>query len=56
MDACGLRAGMTVSQPAKSQHPSVLRGARARRLSKYRDYWPKRVEVLGSLLEDIDNG
>jgi DNA-binding transcriptional ArsR family regulator len=77
MNASALREGMAISQPAMSQHLSVLRSARLVReerqgrfvnyevdpdgltlllqwLSKYRTYWPTRVEALKTLLRDMD--
>ncbi|MFB9951400.1 ArsR/SmtB family transcription factor [Rhizobium puerariae] len=77
MNASALREGMEISQPAMSQHLSVLRGARLVReerqgrfvnyevdpeglaliagwLSKYRAYWPQRIEALKLLLKDMD--
>jgi len=76
-NASALREGMAISQPAMSQHLSVLRGAKLVReerqgrfvnyevdpeglslmlhwLSKYRAYWPARVEALKTLLRDMD--
>jgi DNA-binding transcriptional ArsR family regulator len=72
-----LREGMGISQPAMSQHLSVLRGAGLVReerqgrfvnytvnpegltlilrwLSKYRAFWPARIDALKTLLKDID--
>jgi len=77
MNASALREGMEISQPAVSQHLSVLRQARLIReerqgrfvnyevdpegvaliagwLTKYRAYWPARVDALKSLLKDMD--
>jgi DNA-binding transcriptional ArsR family regulator len=77
MNASALREGMAISQPAMSQHLSVLRNAGLVReerqgrfvnyevdpdglglmlqwLSKYRAYWPARVEALRALLRDMD--
>ncbi|MEM9105774.1 MAG: metalloregulator ArsR/SmtB family transcription factor [Pseudomonadota bacterium] len=77
MDASALREGMHISQPAMSQHLSVLRNARlvrqARRgrfidyevdpqgvaliagwLTKYRAYWPERIDALKDLLKEMD--
>ncbi len=77
MNASALREGMGISQPAMSQHLSVLRGAGlvreerrgrfvnyevdpegltliAQWLSKYRAYWPTRIEALKALLKDMD--
>lgn len=77
MNASALREGMTISQPAVSQHLSVLRDARLVReerqgrfvnyevdpqgvaliagwLTKYRAYWPARVDALKTLLKDMD--
>ena len=76
-NASALREGMAISQPAISQHLSVLHNARlvreerqgrfvnyevdpeglaliARWLTKYRAYWPARVEALKALLKDMD--
>lgn len=76
-NASVLREGMGISQPAMSQHLSVLRSAGlvreerqgrfvnyevdpdglthiARWLSKYRAYWPARIEGLKALLKDMD--
>ncbi|NPU14498.1 winged helix-turn-helix transcriptional regulator [Bradyrhizobium sp. 83002] len=77
MNASALREGMTISQPAMSQHLAVLRNAglvREQRqgrfvnyevdpdglaliahwLTKYRAYWPSRVDALKTLLKDMD--
>lgn len=77
MNASALRDGMDISQPAMSQHLSVLRGARLVReerrgrfvnyevdpdglaliagwLTKYRAYWPARIDALKALLKDMD--
>ena len=77
MNASALREGMEISQPAVSQHLSVLRQARLIReerqgrfvnyevdpagvaliacwLTKYRAYWPARIDALKSLLKDMD--
>lgn len=77
MNASALRKGMTISQPAISQHLSVLRDAGLVReerqgryvnyevdpdglahiahwLTKYRAYWPARIDALKSLLKDMD--
>ena len=77
MNASALREGMDISQPAMSQHLSVLRGAQlireerqgryvnyevdpeglaliAQWLSKYRAYWPARIDALKTLLKDMD--
>ena len=77
MNASALREGMTISQPAMSQHLAVLRHAQlvreqrqgrfvnyevdpqgmaliAKWLTKYRAYWPARVEALKALLKDMD--
>ncbi|MDQ8728890.1 metalloregulator ArsR/SmtB family transcription factor [Bradyrhizobium sp. LHD-71] len=77
MNASALREGMQISQPAVSQHLSVLRGARLIReerqgrfvnyevdpegvaliagwLTKYRAYWPARIDALKALLKDMD--
>jgi DNA-binding transcriptional ArsR family regulator len=77
MNASALRDGMKISQPAVSQHLSVLRDAKLIReerqgrfvnyevdpqgvaliagwLTKYRAYWPARVDALKSLLKDMD--
>ena len=77
MNATALREGMGISQPAVSQHLSVLRGAglvretRAGRfvdyavdpkgiaalgrwLSKYRAFWPDRIDDLRTLLGEMD--
>lgn len=77
MNASALREGMAISQPAMSQHLSVLRNAGlvreerqgrfvnyqvdpeglaliARWLTKYRAYWPARVNALKTLLKDMD--
>ena len=77
MNASALREGMTISQPAMSQHLTVLRKARLVReerqgrfvnyevdphgvaliaawLTKYRAYWPARVDALKDLLKDMD--
>lgn len=77
MNASALRKGMTISQPAISQHLSVLRDAGlvreerqgryvnyevdpdglahiAQWLTKYRAYWPARIDALKSLLKDMD--
>lgn len=77
MNATALREGMTISQPAVSQHLSVLRNAglvRERRagrfvdyavdpqgiaaigrwFSKYRAFWPERIEDLRALLGEMD--
>lgn len=77
MNASALREGMAISQPAVSQHLSVLRDARlireerqgrfvnyevdpegvaliARWLTKYRAYWPARVDALRTLLKGMD--
>lgn len=76
-NASALREGMRISQPAMSQHLSVLRSAglvreerqgrfvnyeidpigltfMARWLSKYRAYWPERIDALKALLKDMD--
>lgn len=76
-NATELREGMTVSQPAISQHIAVLRGAglisetRTGRnvryavnpeglrplidwLTRYRAFWPERVERLKDLLKDMN--
>lgn len=76
-NATSLRQGMSISQPAMSQHLSVLRDAglivehKAGRcvnyevnpdglmqiatwLSKYRKFWPARIEALQKLLQDMD--
>jgi DNA-binding transcriptional ArsR family regulator len=77
MNASALREGMDISQPAVSQHLSVLRNARLIReerqgrfvnyevdpqgvaliagwLTKYRAYWPARIDALKALLKDMD--
>ncbi|OAD12428.1 ArsR/SmtB family transcription factor [Achromobacter insolitus] len=77
MNASALRVGMEISQPAMSQHLSVLRKARLVReqkqgrfvnyevdpdglaliagwLTKYRAYWPARIDALNALLKDMD--
>ena len=77
MNASALRQGMDISQPAVSQHLSVLRNARLIReqrrgrfvnyevdpdgvaliagwLTKYRAYWPARIDALKALLKDMD--
>lgn len=77
MNASSLRQGMSISQPAMSQHLAVLREARlvraersgrvvnyevdpkgmehlARWLERYREYWPKRVDVLKGVLKDME--
>ncbi|MFZ2101062.1 MAG: metalloregulator ArsR/SmtB family transcription factor [Oricola sp.] len=77
MNATDLRDGLTISQPAVSQHLAVLRNAglvresRAGRfidyavdpqgiaalgrwLSKYRAFWPERIEDLRTLLGEMD--
>ncbi len=77
MNASALRKGMEISQPAISQHLSVLTNAqlvRAQRkgrfvnyavnpeglaliaqwLTKYRAYWPERIDDLKILLKDMD--
>jgi DNA-binding transcriptional ArsR family regulator len=77
MNASALREGMKISQPAVSQHLSVLRDAKLVReerqgrfvnyevdpnglaliagwLTKYRAYWPARVNALKALLKDMD--
>ena len=77
MNASALREGMKISQPAVSQHLSVLRDAKLIReerqgrfvnyevdprgvaliagwLTKYRAYWPARVDALKTLLKDMD--
>ena len=77
MNASALRDGMDISQPAVSQHLSVLRNARLIReqrqgrfvnyevdpdglaliagwLTKYRAYWPARIDGLKALLKDMD--
>ena len=70
MNASDLRRGMTISQPAMSQHLAVLRSAglvRERRdgrfvnyevdpegLARYRAYWPRRIDDLEALLKDMD--
>ncbi|NMM44589.1 winged helix-turn-helix transcriptional regulator [Rhodospirillaceae bacterium KN72] len=77
MNASSLREGMEISQPAMSQHLSVLRNARlvkeerqgrfvnyqvdpaglnvvAHWLSKYRAFWPERIDALKTLLKDMD--
>lgn len=77
MNASALREGMEISQPAMSQHLSVLRNANlvnearngrfvnyevnpdglaviAHWLTKYRAYWPERIESLKTLLKDMD--
>ncbi len=77
MNASALRDGMEISQPAMSQHLSVLRNARlvreerqgrfvnyevdpeglaliARWLTKYRAYWPARIDALKIMLKDMD--
>lgn len=77
MNATLLRDGIGISQPAMSQHLSVLRTARlvreervgrfvnyevdpdglaliARWLTKYRAYWPERINALRDLLKDMD--
>jgi DNA-binding transcriptional ArsR family regulator len=76
-NASTLREGMEISQPAVSQHLSVLRNAGlvkeerqgrfvnyqvdpqglvhiAQWLTKYRAYWPKRIDALKVLLKDMD--
>lgn len=76
-NATELREGMSVSQPAISQHIAVLRGAglvaetRNGRhvnysvnpeglrplldwLTRYRNFWPDRVERLKTLLKEMD--
>lgn len=77
MNASALREGMSISQPAMSQHLAVLRGAKLVReerrgrfvnyevdpdglaliagwLTRYRAYWPARVDALRILLKDMD--
>lgn len=77
MNASALREGIAISQPAMSQHLSVLRSAGlvreerqgrfvnyevdpdgltliAQWLSKYRTYWPQRIDALRSLLREMD--
>jgi DNA-binding transcriptional ArsR family regulator len=77
MNASALREGMEISQPAMSQHLSVLRSAKlvreqrqgrfvnyqvdpeglahiAQWLTKYRAFWPARIEALKVLLKDMD--
>ncbi|MCD2178868.1 ArsR/SmtB family transcription factor [Rhizobium sp. C1] len=77
MNASRLREGMTISQPAMSQHLAVLKTARLIReerqgrfvhyevdphglalitqwLTKYKAYWPQRVDALQALLKDMD--
>jgi len=77
MNASTLREDMTISQPAMSQHLSVLKNAQlikeervgrliiyevnsegldsiAEWLTKYRNYWPSRMEALKLLLKDMD--
>lgn len=77
MNASALREGMAISQPAMSQHLSVLRtaglvreerqgrfvnyevdpdglAAIAQWLTKYRAYWPARIDALKDLLRDMD--
>ncbi len=77
MNASALREGMEISQPAMSQHLTVLRGAKlvqeerhgrfvnyqvnpdglvfiAQWLTKYRSYWPARIDALKGLLKDMD--
>jgi DNA-binding transcriptional ArsR family regulator len=77
MNASALREGMSISQPAMSQHLAALRGAGlvtekregrfakyevdpnglavvAQWLTRYRAYWPARVEALKALLKDMD--
>jgi DNA-binding transcriptional ArsR family regulator len=77
MNASVLREGMAISQPAMSQHLSVLRSAGlvreerqgrfvnyevdpdglthiAQWLSKYRAFWPARIDALKALLKDMD--
>lgn len=77
MNASALRAGMAISQPAMSQHLSVLRSAKlireerqgrfvnyevdpeglaqiAQWLTRYRAYWPARIDALKLLLKDMD--
>ncbi|MBX5189203.1 winged helix-turn-helix transcriptional regulator [Rhizobium sp. NZLR3b] len=77
MNASALRDGMAISQPAMSQHLSVLRNARLVReerrgrfvnyevdpdglaliagwMTKYRAYWPARIDALKALLKDMD--
>lgn len=72
-----LREGMEISQPAVSQHLSVLKGAGLVReerqgryvnyevdpdglsqiahwLSKYKTYWPTRIDDLKVLLKEMD--
>lgn len=77
MNASALREGIGISQPAMSQHLSVLRNARLIReerrgrfvnyevdpqglalitqwLTKYKAYWPTRIDALKVLLKDMD--
>jgi len=77
MNASALRDGMTISQPAMSQHLAVLRSARLVReerrgrfvnyevdpegleliatwLTRYRAYWPARIDALKILLKDME--
>ena len=77
MNASALRDGMSISQPAMSQHLAVLRTARLVReerqgrfvnyevdpeglaliaawLTKYRAYWPARIDALKILLKDME--
>ncbi|TKT76853.1 metalloregulator ArsR/SmtB family transcription factor [Aquamicrobium sp. LC103] len=76
-NATELRDGLSISQPAVSQHVAVLRGAgliseeRSGRhvryrvnpdglsplidwLTRYRAFWPARVENLKTLLKEMD--
>ncbi|MBN9452599.1 MAG: winged helix-turn-helix transcriptional regulator [Bosea sp.] len=76
-NATALREGIAISQPAMSQHLSVLRGAGlvreerqgrfvnyrvdpeglalvARWLTKYRAFWPERIDDLRALLREMD--
>lgn len=77
MNASRLREGMTISQPAMSQHLAVLKAARlireerqgrfvnyevdpqgltliAQWISKYKLYWPQRIEALQAVMKDMD--
>ncbi|MBC2884515.1 winged helix-turn-helix transcriptional regulator [Ochrobactrum sp. CM-21-5] len=77
LNASALREGMEISQPAMSQHLSVLRGAGlvreerrgrfvnyevdpdglafiAQWLTKYRAFWPARIDALKNVLKDMD--
>ncbi len=77
LNASALREGMTISQPAMSQHLAVLREAGlvltqrrgrftnyevnpqglqliAKWMTKYRAYWPARIDDLNNLLKEMD--